>query len=81
MTADYPRRLTRYYVAQLLWLVEYGTPTDLASFPPSIRAWVREVRACCTAVPTNSCGHTTAPIAPMSCDLLAILIRERNPLI
>lgn len=77
MFPDYPKRLTRYYVAHLLWLVEYGTPSDLAMVPPSVRAWVREVR---TRLPVASptFRFTTTPVTG---DLLILLRRERSPLI
>lgn len=77
MLPDYPKRLIRYYAAHLLWLVEYGTPADLAAFPPSVQAWVREVRAV-VPVATPSFRRMSAPA---TCDLLATLIQERNPLL
>ena len=77
MLPDYPKRLTRYYLAQLLWLINYGTPSDLAMVPPSVQAWVREVRAV-VPVATPSFRRMSAPA---TCDLLATLIQERNPLL
>lgn len=77
MTANYPRRLTRYYAAQVLWLVDYGTPADLVAFPPFVQTWVREIRAC-MVVPIPALRHTGSPETP---DLLATLLGERMPLL
>lgn len=77
MTAKYPKRLTRYYAAQVLWLIDYGTPSDLVAFPPFVQAWVRELRAC-MVLPAPALRRMNAPVTS---DLLATLLGERIPLI
>jgi hypothetical protein len=72
MMSHDPRRFSRAYLSRLLWLVDYGTPGDLAAFPPSIRTWVREMRACLLVRYAST---------PLTGDLLAFLRRERNPLL
>jgi hypothetical protein len=72
MMSHDPKQVSRAYLSHLLWLVDYGTPGDLAAFPPSIRSWVREMRTYLSVRYAST---------PLTGDLLALLRRERNPLI